>query len=186
MCPHATVRRHRWPAALAGLLLATALTACGGSFDDLGGSTRGPSIPGVLPTPVTTSPPSPYITDEPTDEPSEQPTEQPTDEETEEPGDGQGEDLISGHAYTRGGAPLAGAMVYIYVLPRTYGTLYRAQTRADGSYSYAVPGGVYLVQAAVDNDNPNLIVDLVPRQTLSDGVASVSVPPSQVIDFDAP
>jgi hypothetical protein len=47
-------------------------------------------------------------------------------------------------------------------------------------------GGVYLIQGAIDNDNPNLIVDLVPRQTTSDGVASVSVPPSQVVDFDAP
>jgi hypothetical protein len=196
MRPHATHRRG-WRGLAGLLLLATALTACsdginfdgpdgGGAAVERSGGGRGPAIPGVLPTEVTTSPHGPQPTEESTDEPTGESGDERGDDPTGAPGGSSGDNLISGHAYTRDGSPVAGAMIYIYILPRTLGSLYRTQTGADGSYSYSVPGGVYLIQAAVDNDNPNLIVDLVPRQTTSDGVASVSVPPSQVVDFDAP
>jgi hypothetical protein len=97
-----------------------------------------------------------------------------------------GEHQVSGYAYDSEGGPLAGVEIQIYILPRTFGSLYRTMTGADGSYSYSVPEGVYQLFAQIDDPDPNLVVDLEPLQTTSDGVASITVPPSQVVDFHVP
>jgi hypothetical protein len=152
---------------MVAILLAIALTACGGPADSGLSTWDGPS-----------------------DTPQQSGSEgAPSEEEhSGEAGGGSGtlEGQISGHAYDSAGNPLAGVMIYIYILPRTYGSLYRTQTGADGSYSHPVPAGVYLVQAQIDDPDPNLIVDLEPQQTNEEGVAAFNVPPSPVVDFWLP
>ena len=71
--------------------------------------------------------------------------------------------------------------IYIYIIPRSFGALYQTVTGADGTYSYQVPEGVYLVLAEIypDDDEPEIGDYLEPIG--EDG--SITVPPSQVIDF---
>lgn len=148
--------------------LATALTACGGPSDS-GLSTS------VVP---------PDTVEQSSSETAPYDEEQYSDEA--DTGSDSQETQISGHAYDNQGNPLAGVKIYIYILPRTIGSLYRTETGADGSYAYPVPGGVYLVQAQIDDPDPNLIMDLEPQQTNEEGVAAFSVPPSPVVDFQLP
>jgi hypothetical protein len=153
---------------MVAVLLAIALTACGGPADSGLNTWDGPS-----------------------DTPQQGDSEATANGGEESSGGaGGGSDIqesqISGHAYDSAGSPLAGVMIYIYILPRTIGSLYRTQTGADGSYSHPVPAGVYLVQAQIDDPDPNLIVDLEPQQTNEEGVAAFSVPPSPVVDFSLP
>ena len=183
------------------VFLAAVLAGCGG--DDEGRS--GPSGPWLSPSPVHTGSHdagylSPEVT-EPEEEPSTEaePTRQaestrkaestrqaePLPEPDPEPVVAE-DNVVSGRAYDRDGRPLADVMIQFYIQPRTFGGLYRTWTDADGRYAYALPGGVYTVFAQLDNADPNLVLDLEPRQTGPDGVASISVPPGHVIDFDVP
>lgn len=150
------------------VLLATALTACGGPSDS------DPSASGTPPDTLeqSSSEAAPYDQGQYSDEAGT--------------GSESHETQISGHAYDSQGNLLAGVKIYIYILPRSPGSLYRTETGADGSYSYPVPEGVYLVQAQIDDPDPNLIVDLEPQQTNEEGVAAFSVPPSPVVDFWLP
>lgn len=163
---------HRWSlrrlTIMLAVALATALSACSGPSDS------GPSMPVTPPDTVaqSRSETAPYDEGQYSDE--------------VDTGSESQETQISGHAYDSEGNPLAGVRIYIYILPRSYGSLYRTETGADGSYAYPVPDGVYLVQAQIDDPDPNLIVDLEPQQTNEEGVAAFSVPPSPVVDFRVP
>ena len=97
---------------------------------------------------------------------------------------GIGENTVQETAYDRDGYPLEGVEIYIYIVPRSFGALYRTVTGADGSYSYQVPEGVYLVLAEIypEVDEPEIGDSLEPIG--EDG--SITVPPSQVIDFRLP
>jgi len=95
---------------------------------------------------------------------------------------GLGETRISGHAYDRRGRPLSGVDISIRIVPLSYGALYQTKTRADGSYSYRVPAGVYRLLAELYIENNPIGVDLEPMH----GGRDVTVPPSRVVDFQLP
>jgi hypothetical protein len=78
---------------------------------------------------------------------------------------------------------MADVMIYFRIVPMSYGGLYRTSTDADGAYSYDLPGGVYTVLASTPGE-PDVSVYLTPRQAGPDGVASITVPPGHVVDFD--
>jgi hypothetical protein len=97
---------------------------------------------------------------------------------------GIGDYTVRGTAYDQRGRPLAGVEIYIYIIPRRYGALYRTETGSDGRYSYQVPEGVYQVLAEIypADDEPEIGEDLVPIGEDN----SITVPPSQVINFQLP
>jgi hypothetical protein len=168
-------------------LLAAALTACGGSTGGSGSaddSDHGPIIGGSLhPTPSGgwSSAPRSTEPDEP-DHLPETPDVPATPDQPESSQDGGG-NTVSGHAYRADGSPMSDVMIYFRVVPESYGALYRTSTDGDGAYSYDLPDGVYIVLASTPGD-PDVSVELTPRQTGPDGVAGVSVPPAHVVDFD--
>jgi Carboxypeptidase regulatory-like domain len=92
-----------------------------------------------------------------------------------DPGDAVvlGDNVISGYAYDANQNPLAGASIYIQVMPESSGEVYQTTTGSDGSYSYSVPEGAYLIAAEYGGTS------LAPVG--SDG--SVSVPPSTEVNF---
>jgi hypothetical protein len=183
--------------AAAAALLAAALTACGSA--DAADSHTGPIIMGSLhPTPLggwstpprtsepRTTEPS-YLPDDPTGDDSTYETETPDVPVTpeEEPTEQSSGSTVSGHAYRSDGSPMSGVLIHFRIVPESYGGLYRTSTDGDGAYSAELPAGVYIVLASTPGD-PDVSVSLTPRQTGPDGVASVSVPPAHVVDFDEP
>ena len=89
---------------------------------------------------------------------------------------------VSGHVRDQSGRPVAGAEIQFYIIPRSFGSLYRTNTGADGSYAYALPAGVYNVMASYYfSDKPGDEANLV---TVSgDGSVPITVPPGHTIDF---
>jgi hypothetical protein len=196
---HTTGRRGGALAITAAALLAVALTACGSDSSGDHSGPRGPIMGPLHPTPLggwstsprTSVPDEPeYLPDDPetTDDPGT-PEDAETSDDAEtpdapEPTEESGS-TVSGHAYRGDGSPMGGVMIYFRIVPESYGGLYRTSTDSAGAYSYDLPGGVYIVLASTPGD-PDESVDLTPRQTGPDGVASVSVPPAHTVDFDAP
>jgi hypothetical protein len=177
--------------AAAALLLA-ALAGCGSA--DAADSHTGPIIMGSLhptprggwSTPPRTTEPS-ALPDDPTDEDLPYETRTPDVPVTpaEETTEDSGGNTVSGHAYRSDGSPMSGVLIHFRIVPESYGALYRTSTDGDGAYSAELPAGVYIVLASTPGD-PDVSIELTPRQTGADGVASVSVPPAHVVDFDEP
>jgi hypothetical protein len=84
-----------------------------------------------------------------------------------------GDAVISGYAYDADQNPLEGVSISIQVVPESSGEVYQTTTGSDGSYSYSVPEGAYLIMAEYNGS----YLDPV------DGDGSVSVPPSTEVNF---
>lgn len=104
--------------------------------------------------------------------------------ETGERNPGPADHTISGRTLDRQGRPLADVDIQIYLIPRSFGSLYRTHSDSHGRFSYRVPEGVYNVIAEYDDpsDGDPIGLNLVVIDT-GDLSAPVTVPPSQVIDF---
>jgi hypothetical protein len=86
------------------------------------------------------------------------------------------DNMISGSASDADGNPLGGASISIQVVPESSGEVYQTTTDADGTYSYSVPEGAYLILAEYNGSYLEPVG--------SDG--SVSVPPNAEVNFQLP
>lgn len=152
--------------ALTATLLLASLAGCGSS------DAATPPVSPTIDRPTSTRPVSPPST-----------TVRPVPTTTPRPPSNRA--TVTGRTTNANGRPLAGVLVQFYTLPRTYGSLVKATSRADGTYSANLPDGFYRVFATYYRSNePGDAVDLV----TAGGSASieVEVPPARTINFSVP